>query len=177
MGTFADHIAAQDEEITSPDGNITARVTGGEIKGLAFKPGTYRNYSDAALEHQLAGLSRLVWVARARARRNALRAALDGPYDPEPMQPDSSAARKAREEQANLVVDVKMSHVTVRVEGGTSWRVKVKAGTVREVPEDMFLREVAMAATTAIGHWRARMHMVRQDAYGPSFIYKGMVPR
>ncbi|GLZ79550.1 hypothetical protein Afil01_43570 [Actinorhabdospora filicis] len=177
MGTFADHIAAQDDEVRSPDGNITARVTGGEIKGLAFKPGTYEQYSDAALELQLAGLSRLVWVARARARRDALRAAVDGPYDPEPMRPDSAQSRQALEEQQNLVVDVEMTHVTVRVEGGTSWRVKVKAGTVREVPEELFLREVATAATTAIGHWRARMHMVRQEAYGPSFIYKGMVPR
>lgn len=177
MGTFAELMAGQDEEVTSPDGNIIARVTAGEIKGLAFRPGTYRQYNDAALEQQLAGLSRLVWVARTRARRNALRAALDGPYDPEPMRPDSSQARQATEEQENLVVTVAMSHVSVRVKGGTSWQVRVKAGTVREVSEEMFLREVASAAKSAIGQWRARMHMVRQDAYGPSFIYKGMVPR
>lgn len=70
--SFPEEYAKQDDMVTSPDGAIKARIVGGQVTKLEFKPNAYKNYSEIELAHQIVQLARLGNAARTRGYRRTL---------------------------------------------------------------------------------------------------------
>ncbi|HZE39597.1 MAG TPA: hypothetical protein VE172_12375 [Stackebrandtia sp.] len=174
MRTFAEIMAAHEEEVSSPDGNIKARLKSGDVADFEFRPGTYERYTDVELASQLEGISRLIAVARRRARRRALRESLELDFEPEPATPDSPASRRVFERQDAEVVVVETSSVRVRVRGTRTWQVKIRPGTTRNMTEEMFKKDVALAAKRTLTRARSAMQTITELETGPSFILQGL---
>lgn len=175
MGRFSEIMAAHNDVVTSPDGQIKARVRDGMVTGLEFKPDTFHRYTDTALAEQMEYFSKLIAVNRRRARRNALKQALGTDEDPRPRKPDSPAAREVADRQ-NEVLNfvVRTENFKVHITDAHTWRIRLKPGTTQNLTEEQFVREAAEMAKLCIAQLRTRMHNLRHEVMGPSMILKGM---
>lgn len=174
MTTFAHEMARQEEDVSSPDGNIVATVTDGSVKGLAFRPGTYERYTETVLAPQIEQLAKLIFVTRARARRRALRIAMGSDHDIENRDASSPAERQLREDRKHAVVSQESAHIFASVEGGIHWDMEIDQGTLEILSEDQFLEELGILVKRTINAWRTEMNRLRRHALGPSEILRGL---
>lgn len=172
---FARTMAAHNETVVSPDGNITAIVSGGAVTGMRFRPGSYRGYTDPALATELTRLAKLVWVSRLRARHTATRAVYGDPNaEVRRRIPSTPAQRRVRERTEKKKITVSGAHVRLTVLGGTKWTVYIEPGTIDTVAEEAFIREFAQLVKQAISTWRTVINLIRREEHGPSFVLQGL---
>ena len=172
---FVRELSQHDEEVVSPDGQITARVAQGMVRSVRFAPNTYERYSDGSLEAQLVQLAKLAWVSRERARKDAVMATkADGDREFRTRKPTSSAERRLIEQRDREQITVHSSHMTIIVKGGTKWAIRIKPGTVKSIPEETFLRELAALVKAAMKRWTTAMNSLRTNNFGPSEILRSL---
>lgn len=176
MPSYKDILAAQQAEVKSPDGLITAQVRGGQIAGLIFQPGSYERYSDTDLARQLEHFSKLIAVQRRRARRNSLKAALGTDATPRPRPLASSRERELRRLEQELDIKFHSEHIKVHVTDAHNWDIRIKPGTTKQVPEELFIREAAGVTRGVLNELRMRLDVNRMSVMGPSFIMRGIAP-
>ena len=174
MPTFAEAMARQNDVVTSPDGNIKARIEGGNITDLQFRPDTFERYTDTGLAEQLEYFSKLVAVQRVRSRRKALKEALGDGYQDGSRKPVSSAEREAARRENEIDVQVKSSNIKCTLLDAHNWKISIRPGTTKNVSEEAFIQEAGQVTKEMISQLRAKLHAMRMDVYGPSHIYKGM---
>ncbi|MFD0558407.1 hypothetical protein FB566_3709 [Stackebrandtia endophytica] len=166
-------MSQQNHEVASPDGQIRATVIGGTLKGLTLAPGAYRGYGDAELGNQLVQVARLVWVARERSRKQAMRAVVGDPRaEVAERTPKSSAERRLRERRDSERVEVSSRHMKIGIIGGTKWAIHIEPGTVKKLSEEAFLTELVQLVKQAMGAWRSTMSRLRRECFGPSEILR-----
>lgn len=171
---FAREMSQHYEEVTSPDGQIIAAVAQGMITGLEFRPDAYDRYSETELQHQLTQLARLAWVSRARARKDALQAAMGEGVEIRNRQAESPTERRLWADRDNETVKAESAYMAIRIKGGTKWHVQIQPGTIQALPEEFFLRELGQLVQQVMSMWRTHMNMLRRKNHGPSEILRGL---
>jgi hypothetical protein len=166
MGIFADRMAELDIQLSSPDGNIHARLSAGDRFEVWFREGNYYRYTESSLEQQLISLARLLFVARRRARLSALSEAVGYRVQPGNSQPDDPRQRRFHEEQSQLVAVGRTAVIEVYGSPGEFWTIRIEPGTLAQLDEAGFLIELRAAVSQAMTDMRQQLLRLREDMYG-----------
>ncbi|GAA1625446.1 YbaB/EbfC family nucleoid-associated protein [Actinoplanes couchii] len=155
---------------TSPDGAVQATVTGENRLTLRFRPRTYEWYDDGGLARQLTALGTGTWVAWTRRRAEITRLALGqshGEAEQNRRHADDARTRRFTDRLRDLEcvgVSPRRS-VHLRLTGATRWQVEIAAGTVRDMPERVFVEEAVAAFDAVIGDRSAKLALLRAEHF------------
>lgn len=167
MAIFSEFLGGAVITATSPDNNITFELEDGNSISMFFAEGTYRRYSEAALEAQLAALARLVWVGHRRAHLAALSHSAGYPVDSGDSQLDPRG-REFREQRSQTTVAGRSSngYVTVSSIGLTGWKFRISPGAIAKFSEEQLLQEVWSAFLSLWTDYRRKMTNLKHEIYG-----------
>lgn len=143
MALLRDRLSSLKVNVTSPDGQLKARLVGGNDLTLAFRPGTYRHYNERDLEHQLERLAVLTWVGYRRGYFEAM-AETSGQTVDEVQKPHWDAKyRRYYEAVAEMVAkgESPSGAIKARSKGFAFWKVRIEDGTIEAFDENRFLSE------------------------------------
>lgn len=146
MGIYADRMTSLTVSVVSPDNKVRAVLSRRAIVEIQFRPGSYLEYSEPALEPQLASLAGLLNAGRHRAVQMAVLEATgcDVSYGSREMdRPD----RELRDRLAELE-PVGLSSgrcLKLTCTGMANWRARIRPGTLLRWSEAEFGREFAGA--------------------------------
>lgn len=145
MGDLADRLSTLRVTATSPDGGITATVSGGHQLNVTFRAGAYRGYRDSQLGHQLARLTTLTWITHERESRRILGAKIDSPTDDATRYDTQS--RRFRERAERVVTEATSANGSIHLSTRAllDWQVVLAAGTVDCYGAGSFLAEFSTA--------------------------------
>lgn len=175
--SFEAEYAKQDDTVFSPDRGIRARLVGGSLTELKFRPGAYARYTESELEHQLVQLARLTNVARTRGYWKSLEKVLGHGEPIDKRGPGSPGERALREAADRTEVATNSHNIRIQVRGGTKdWQLRIRPGTVQRLEEAEFLRELRQLFQETVSRWQAELAGIRLRTLGPSEILKGLRP-
>jgi hypothetical protein len=149
----------------SPDGGVSARVAGRSIT-VRFRPGAYARYSEERLAHQLAQLAPVAWAQYRRAYLAAVNDFLETPVPDDP-RADDAPEREFRRRLETLPVQgtSPQGTVTVSSRGLVRWAVTIEPGTLRRLPEQQFLGELAAAVSGLLREHRYKVFVLRDEVF------------
>lgn len=169
MGELNDRLANAVARAQSPDGLISASVTGGgdSIEVTMRRSGAYRRYTDDRLAHQLGQLARLTATEHLRLERTIVAAAFgdsmspDDGFDPDPV------LRQYRQAITQLVTcaDSDDGRIRLTTRGMVSWEVRIATGTVRRRSESEFLAQLHGAIGNLFADYQGKVMVIRDDLY------------
>jgi hypothetical protein len=162
MGELAKLLERIDVEVTSPDGQMTARVQGRVQLSLDFRGRAYGRYDDAELARQLGQLATLTWVRYHRDYMEVEEAFL-GHSVQEQEPEDLRFEREA--EQLTVSASSPSGWVTTTSRALVSWTVRLEPGIQRELSQDQFVAEVLASAADTIGAYRAARAQLLDQYY------------
>lgn len=170
MGILADRMDALRVRVSSPDGKMTAELSGRSRIDLTLSRDAYLRYSEATLETQLIAMARLLWAGRTREYFAALSEALGQTVTREerPIGRQDIAFHEGRDA---LTAQGRSTdgRVRVQVRGMRDWDVRILPGTVRSLREPEFADRVREAAHDLIQDQFRQVGRLRQEVYGSSF--------
>jgi DNA-binding protein YbaB len=147
--------------VRSPDSNIEAEFDRRFRLTLRFRPGALQRYSEFTLEHQLSQLSRLAWVEYQRKYRAAVEASgrIVNDWDPK---------RRAYRDALMQIEAAGVSdggNVEVSCAGLERWTVRIKPGTLSELPVDRLAAEIQSAVANAGAQFEERAVLLKDDYF------------
>lgn len=167
MGEVAERLEDLSVTVSSPDGNIEARVRGGQARSLRFREGAYPRYTEAALAHQLARTATLLFVGHDRGVQEVMdKAGLHRPRRP------SAAIDEAQRRYLAALPEIYATGVgpreLVRLDatGLMHWRCEIAQGTLRFLSEPEFIAEVMGAGQALLRHHRYETALLRNEHFG-----------
>jgi hypothetical protein len=168
MGVLADRLDNMRVRVSIPGGEISAELYGRSEIRLEFEQGYYYSRTDEReLEHKLAILCRLLWVARTREYDAIVRS-----EGGEPIPRDLATHPldlKYHERLDELVAEGSSvdERIRVSVRGLREWTVKIKEGALRALHEGEFIGRAADAADALIRDQLDKVRQLRQQVYNP----------
>ncbi|GID11555.1 YbaB/EbfC family nucleoid-associated protein [Actinocatenispora rupis] len=168
MGELADRLDQLQVRISSPDGRITAVVSGrGRPLGVELPPAAYHRYAEATLAHQLAQLGRLGYAAYRREYRQLTDAAIDRPVHDD--MPDVAGPR-LREYRARVATiashgDGGDGRVRLGARGLAEWTVSIRTGVTRSAPVGEFLGWLHTALARLLADHHAQAGRIHRAVY------------
>jgi hypothetical protein len=152
-------------EVSSPDAQIFARLSGQDDVTLWFAPGVYVRYDEHRLAHQLGRLATLLWVASRQAYQRAWSEATGTPASSRG--PQETRRRDFRQAQLALTVTgiSPYGFVTVYSAGLLSWEVDLREGTCRQLSEQEFVQETLDAARMLLDDYFAKTHRLKDEYF------------
>jgi hypothetical protein len=150
MASIGDYLDRMVIAVTSPDGNIRARVSNYTEVEVELDPRAFERYDEERLGHQLARLGGTTWVAYHRGRSEAYKRSLElsAAELAEAEKPSEDPRRRAYEEELNNIEGEGVSTgrmVRIRTRGMTQWSVDIAPGTIRRLGRERFLAELQSA--------------------------------
>jgi hypothetical protein len=170
VGEVADQLEDLSVTVSSPDGNIEARVTGGQARSLGFREGAYQRYSESELAHQLARTATLLFVGHDRGVQKIMEDA--GLHRPRgPAQAIDDAQRRYLAELPNIYATGLGPRELVRFEatGLVQWRCDIAEGAIRYLSEHEFIAEVIGAAQDLLRDHRYETALLRNEHFGSAW--------
>ena len=171
MTDFGVALDAMTVTVTSPDGNITARLSRRDRVTVAFRAGSYAEYDAADLARQLGRLLRLLEVGRLRGWRAArsqtgIEAVDHGGTHWDPRR------RRYRAAIAELVSEgVSVTElITITAPGFHDFEVHIDQSAFDGVGESEFLAEFAEAVDDLISDRRAQLRRLKAEHFTPANI-------
>ncbi|MFD0558246.1 hypothetical protein FB566_3545 [Stackebrandtia endophytica] len=143
MTILRDRLDSLKVNVTSPDGQIKARLVGGDDLKIAFRPGAYKQYGERELEHQLERLAVLAWVGYRRGYFQAMSES-SGESISEVQKPHWNAKRRRYTEAVAEMVaqgESQSGVIQAKSKGYAFWKVRIEDGTVDRMDEQQFLSE------------------------------------
>jgi hypothetical protein len=166
MGVLADRLDSMRVRASSPDGSITGELRDRTQVYLSFAPGSYRDYDEASLEEQLAGLARLLWASRMKEYYAAASEAFGEKVtkEPPPVSPRDAAFYEARDE---LVAEGRSAdgRIHIAVRGMRTWTIRIKDGTLRALDQEAFSARVREAAGMLIDDQLTKVRALKLKFY------------
>ncbi|HZE37360.1 MAG TPA: hypothetical protein VE172_00960 [Stackebrandtia sp.] len=158
METYGDMMRRLDLRVSSPDNRIRARMHGDGFD-IKFNGRGYREYTEPAMEGQLAALFQLLWVGRRKADLMAKAKTMGEEVAAESRNPSSLAGKELFAQRQRLEVGGTSSggHVKVGCVGFRDWKVSLKRGTLDELSEDEFRAEVRSLASAVMGDYHHKL--------------------
>lgn len=163
MGIVAQHLDVMTVTVTSPDGNIRARLHHRTRVDVEFRPDTYREYRDAALAQQLTVVAGELTEGCRRARHRILSevAQLDAAEaDPR------LAAYHSERDRIQMYGMSPDGAILLACTGLRDWGVVVRDGTVRSATELDFTTQLRAAVFELWRQYRVSLHELRQRIAG-----------
>src|SRR5689334_23463224 len=156
--------------VTSPDGNVSARVTNSLAVDIAFRPGTYERYDEPRLSHQLARLGVAGFVGLQRGRSEAYRRSRDLSADElaDAERPSTDPRRQSYEEELRQLRAEGVSGsgaVRIRTVGMTHWEVALRPGSLRRLDERAFVAELDAALRALLNDRDVKVIIVKSDHF------------
>lgn len=141
MTTLSDKIDNMTIRVTSPDGNIMAKLHNLYSVRISFRPGSYPSYDADGLTSQLAALLTTVWETRRTTVRDLF--ADDGGLEPLREPHWDANRRRFREGLRNLRLRGASigGLVKVRSTGMASFECRIKPGSLDSLTENQFVAE------------------------------------
>ncbi|ADD41850.1 hypothetical protein [Stackebrandtia nassauensis] len=167
--SLSDELAKLVVEVTSPDGNIKAKLVAGEQLTVAFRPGTYARYDERGLEHQLSRLAMLAWTGYRRGFFEAKGRAEDisaKDAEKEHLNHWDANTRRYNEEMAQIVARGKSSGNVIRAQakGLAFWKVEIRDGTLASMDEATFCAE-CVSVLAAVQRDSKNQEILLKDFY------------
>jgi hypothetical protein len=158
---MADSLDSMAITVRSPDSNIEAEVDIDYQVKLRFRAGSFHQYSEFTLEHQLGQLSRLAWAAYQRDYLAAVEASGRVINDWNPKR------RAYREALATIEVNAVSAGGQVEVSsvGLERWTCRIEPGTLARLGEDGFVAEAESAVANLITQYVHRVVLLKDEHF------------
>lgn len=164
MGRFMDEISGFLQEISSPDRNIVATLSGNTGIAISIKENAYEEYRVDQLESQLVNLLQRSWAVRRSARNRALSNAIGRPV--RDREPQSSQERRFREERSKLLGIGVTEHIEIVFSTDDAhWEVCIEPDTIEELDHLAFLEELQAAISEAVTDIRDQIANLKDHIY------------
>jgi len=155
---------------SSPDRNISARVSNYTEAKVTFQPGTFQRYDERQLSYQLARLGVLTWIAYQRARSAAYRNSrgISSAELAEAERPSNDPHRRRYEEELGKVEGEGSSVsgvLRIRTAGMMQWHVDIEPGTVRRLGEQQFLAELHSAFNALLNDREMKIILLKSEYF------------
>lgn len=167
MGALADELADQIVRVHSPDGLVTATVSGRQLD-ISFAAGAYSSYDERSLSHQLAKLGTLTLTAYRRSQRVVMARAFDDDLVTDDGIEYGLERRHYRQRLANIVVAGTSpdDSVQIRINSLASWEVTIADGTLRRLPQYSFVAALGQAVAEVLARHRREVAIAIDEVYG-----------
>jgi hypothetical protein len=153
--------------VSSPDQQISVRLSKVDQVELTFRRGTYRRYDELSLGRQLGQLATSTWLESRRAYRQALyqETGIKISGDERPGSPKLAEYRRA---QADLAVSGISPGEWVRVasRGLVRWEVTVSDGTCARLTEAEFVSEAGGAVQSLLKDYYEKSADLQERLFG-----------
>ncbi|HEY8472444.1 MAG TPA: hypothetical protein VIL37_07380 [Natronosporangium sp.] len=148
--------------VASPDSNLAVELTRRGGFALRFRPGSYPQYDEATLAHQLAQLGRLARVAYLREYQREVERTgrVINDWDP-----NRRRYRQALRELAAAGASPS-GNVQVTSTGLMEWWFEIQPGTLASFTEPQFVVEVEGAVANVIADHEARAVLLKDEFFG-----------
>ncbi|HZE40433.1 MAG TPA: hypothetical protein VE172_16650 [Stackebrandtia sp.] len=157
-------------EVTSPDNQIKAKISGeADDVALAMRPGAYKRYDEATLEHQLSRLCTLGWTGVRRGYFQALAtvySVTEGEAEKMEKNPPDVRDRDYNKEISEIVAEGRSKGGVVRgrAKGMAFWKVQIRPGTLEKLDEEEFIAE-CLSALRDVQLDSKRQEILLKDKY------------
>ncbi|HEY3117807.1 MAG TPA: hypothetical protein VGK54_13770 [Chloroflexota bacterium] len=152
--------------VRSPDGKIEWELENANSVTMEFTTGTYRRYTEPALEQQLAGLMKAIWSAHHQARLMVLSEMVGFNVGVERFH---NGGRNITfiEERSRLSVQAisKTRCIQLTTTGMATWNVRIKEGTNRRLTEEEFLHDFWGAFLDLMTDYRAKVSSLKREMF------------
>ena len=166
MKTYADIVSAHNEKISSPDGHVTATLSGTSITHVEFAPGSYPRYTERALESQIVALIKLVIVAQKRVRRRAIEeGSPSNVYYSSGWEP-SEKARQLKEKLSDSEGEAHSDDISVYAHPTESWDIEIADGYIKETRSREFISETLPLISEAMADMQRKTTQANNEVYG-----------
>lgn len=165
MGELAEKLDALTVRVTSPDGQIKARLRNRSEVALKFHPEEYRMYKESVLEGQLAQLFSSLWSGWMSGYRAAV-AARGLTLASEAAVADETHRRFLRERHEVVGSGTDSSgRVRAKTRGDSEWKFKLEPGVVAMLDEDEFVKAVIAATGQAKADRNAKIEAFKRECF------------
>ncbi|MEU4219692.1 hypothetical protein [Actinoplanes sp. NPDC026623] len=163
VGELAERLSLLVVEAVTPDGGISATVTGpGEVR-VSFAADAYRQYRAPVLARQLESLATALWVRYRRRYLEIVSSWTDRDDEPDATDDDREFQRRLGDLQ---VVGVSTGgRVTVRSRALVSWHVEIGEEPVGSLTESEFVAELSGAIVALLADHRAKVILLTDAVY------------
>jgi hypothetical protein len=154
-------------ESHSPDGQITATLTGRDQVRLRFQRGAYRRYDEGDLGHQLSQLATRTWVDYQRKAFAALSEEI-GQTVRGDERSDSQKATRYHDALAAATArgTSEDGWIEITSTGLVRWRVRVYGGACTRLREEEFLAEAGSALADLLEDFYEQRRALRETILG-----------
>lgn len=167
MSELSELLARMRFSVSVAGGAVTGHLHDHDQVVLAFRPGYYDRVDEAALEHQLVSLARVMRTEYVRRYYAALSTAFGRTVtkDPPPIGRREKAYAALRQEfvAAGRSAD---GRITIAVRGMESWRIRIAPGTLGALTEADFVERFREAAALLIRDQFAGIRTMKDRIYG-----------
>jgi hypothetical protein len=165
VAVYGDKMERLELTVTSPDGEITALVTGGALVDFAFAQDAYRRYTPDMLSRQLAALCQLGWTGHRRASIEAWAEAVGDEYADEERRPSSRAQQELFDARKDLEISGLSARgfIAVSNRGWLDWQVQLAPETLSTLSEQEFVAEGRSAMTALLADYKVQYGLLLED--------------
>ncbi|MGH3660821.1 MAG: hypothetical protein ACRDT8_23690 [Micromonosporaceae bacterium] len=173
---FSDLLDGTTITAKSPDGKIECELADGRDVVMDFAPGSYHEYTEREMEHQLARLVTAMWVGHRRGHLAVLSERLGYPVRGEPTEM-GLREREFANRRAQITAEGRSAsgRIVLSTTGMTRWDVRIKPGAIREADEDSFLHDLWSAFLAMMREHQRRVAMLQDEIFDVSG--RGRFPR
>jgi hypothetical protein len=156
--------------VQAPSRSVSAQIRGRHDVSVSFAPGFYHRADEHEMETQLAQVGKLLWAARTREYNRII--SDEHQQTIEDSRPTSQRDFEFYDKRENLVAEGASADDRVRlsVRGMRDWTVAVAPGALRQLPEEEFAAQVAVAARELIADQVAKIRELKVAIYDPEFL-------
>jgi hypothetical protein len=156
--------------VTSPDGNIRARIDNAVQVDVEFLPGSFPRYDEPRLARQLARLGVNTFIGFKRGRTEAYRRAyaMSAEEAERAARPSTDPRRVRYEEQLDRLRGEGRSAggvIEVTTVGMLRWSVDIRPGSIRRLGEEEFLAEIHSALDSLLNDRNLKIIMLKAEHF------------
>lgn len=168
MGIIADRRKAMTIKAFSPDSKIGGKCgKDRNLTVLEFHPGSYSDYTESELEHQLAELLKRLAEGYERAWTQILLEAGRAPIS-DPAQVDQEAWKKYLTElrKVTVVGASPEKNIRFKTRGRTDYKCRLADGVLSRLPENEFSAQAVAASADLMRRFQYEIMMLKDECWG-----------
>jgi hypothetical protein len=161
----ADRLKALTVRVSSPDSHIQGVLNGRSVR-IRFRPGSYEDYREDVLAHQISRLLTLMATGYRRGHGQVMKDA-DLVSVTDPAKADGPKQRRYLTEVNELVVLGRTARGLVRIRcvGMRDWQCRIAPGTVKGLTEEQFVAELEAAIQRLLSNYKHEIVFLKDRCY------------
>ena len=166
MRTYAEIISAHTEKVSSPDGHITATLSGTSVSHVEFAPGSYPRYTERSLEAQIIALVKLVIVAQKRVRRRAIEEGTPSSVQYSSGWELTEKEKQLKDKLADTEGEAHSDDISVYAHPSGTWDIEIADGYIKETRSREFIAEALPLISEALADMEHKTTLANNEVYG-----------